>query len=491
MESESLHQKYRISLSALLCIFISISSISGQTGESPVIDSLERALRIETQDTSRIVKLCNLSFECSSRNTDKGIEYAEKAQALSRKINWKKGTALSLQFLGRNYWRAGNYKSALLYHQESLQLWIKIGESKQIAALYLYIGQDYADSHDYPKAIEYLGQALELYKSIESMDKISTVHGIIAWIYDNMGMNAEFKKNEMEALRISEELNDTKSIAIYSSNLASELIDQKKYTEAIRVFEQCNATLKKSEDFINLTLGYIEMSRCYSGSGDDVHAMKLLDTALFYGKKVNNSGLIGDVYTSLASILTAKKDHAGAIESLSQAIKYYNDANNSRHLLTAYNLSVVNLIQEKKYAQAADFLNKEKIILRSLGSTATRSTYYQELSALDSATEKWSDAFVHHKMYIAACDSLFREENTKKSAQAHMQYELHKNEEAAHLDEVERDALELQDLTIKEQAQKFRTIIISVILSFVIVLGFVGFYAYKKHQADPNKETDD
>ena len=227
MRSRSPYLNYRISLPVLFCILAFQSNVSGKTQESAVVDSLERVIKTETQDTNRIKQLCDLSFEYSSRNPDKGIECAETALALSKKINWNNGTALSLQVLGRNYWRAGNYKSALLYHEQSLQRWIKIGETKHIATLYLYIGQDYADSHDYPKAIENLVQSLEGYKSIEATDKIATIHGIIAWIYDNMGMKAEFRKNELEALRISEELNDEKSVAIYTSNLASELIDRK------------------------------------------------------------------------------------------------------------------------------------------------------------------------------------------------------------------------------------------------------------------------
>lgn len=481
----------RIFRLAILCFIFCENTASAQPSDSPVIDSLEQQLKKETQDTSRIKQLCTLSFEYSSRDTKKGIDCAEKALALSKKINWRKGSALSLQFLGRNYWRAGNFKSALQYHQQSLDLWVKIGESKYIATLYLYIGQDYADTHDYLKAIEYLGQSLEMYKSIGAQDKIATVHGIIAWIYDNMGMTAEFKKNELEALRISEELNDVKSVAIYTSNLASDLIYQKKYKEAIDVFERCNAILKKAEDYINLALGYIEMSRCYRESGDEAQAIKLLDSALFYSKKINNNGLIGDVHVNYAGIYSLKKDYAQAGKSLLVAIENYKIANNFKDLLDAYNLGAANYMLTKQFREADDFLKKEKVLLDLYGSTATRTWYYHELYVLDSTTGKSIDAMIHSYRYKAGCDSLIMQENKRKSAQSKLQQEFKKNESMAHLGEMAKHKQTSQEIRDADRSRKYQWTINCLVPILVILFSIFGYRFYKRKLAATDNKTND
>lgn len=412
------------------------------------MDSLENKLLTLAQDSNRVKALTELSFEYSSRNVNRGLELAEEALQLSKKIGWKKGEALALTHLGRNNWRKGDFKKAIYYHELALALWTKLERTDKIATVNMYMGQDYANSGDYSKALQYLTKAEQGFTNVNMKRHLGIVLGIKAWVYKNMGMYPEAMKNELEGLKAYESIGDVQGIAISSSNLADQLVGQKKYADALKVYFKAENVLKKNNDDINLASTNMDISTCYMMLGDDAKAIQHLQIALNYGTGIKDTNVIGDVYMRLAEIYLNKKNFDDAKIQLSKAINCYTTTHNAHSLLLAYNVMGWMLVNEKKYQEAALCFEKARQLLNSIESLADKSDYYKGLITLDSASGNWRDAFEHYKIYTATRDSMFNEENTKKLVQSQMLYEFEKKEAVVRAEQ-EKNETEI----LKQQAE--------------------------------------
>src|ERR1700752_3664632 len=103
---------------AILFILFSRQGVA----QNEKIDSLLQVIKVHKEDTNKVNALNELCFEYASSQPDKGIEYEEQGLALAVKIKFMPGKAESLNNLGLAFWKQGNYKKALEYHHQSLNL---------------------------------------------------------------------------------------------------------------------------------------------------------------------------------------------------------------------------------------------------------------------------------------------------------------------------------------------------------------------------------
>ena len=112
-------------------------------------------------------------------------------------------------------------------------------------------------------------------------------------------------------------------------------------------------------------------------------------------------------------------------------------------------------------------MTKSLSLSMEIGSLDNLKFNYEALIKLDSAKSDYKNAFRHYKLFISARDSLYNEENTRKSVQAQMQYDFDKKESLAKADQDKKDALAKKEL----QKQKL------IRDGFMIVFAVVGFFA--------------
>src|SRR2546430_10053503 len=76
-------------------------------------DSLANILATQGEDTSKVKTLNSLAWEYYSTNSDLSLNYAQRALALGKKINFKRGMASAFNTIGIAYYFKGNYPEAL------------------------------------------------------------------------------------------------------------------------------------------------------------------------------------------------------------------------------------------------------------------------------------------------------------------------------------------------------------------------------------------
>ncbi|MEW5760742.1 MAG: tetratricopeptide repeat protein, partial [Candidatus Thermoplasmatota archaeon] len=144
--------------------------------------------------------------------------------------------------LGLIYWEMGNYKSALKYHEDSLNFRLKVsdlGDYYGLSASYVNLGNMFMNRMEYNDGIRCYETALELKKKIGEMEDIASTHDIIALSYKKIGQYERAKENFLTALDIRKKENDLTKIAISYANLGSIFYSMNDYDSALNFYNQC------------------------------------------------------------------------------------------------------------------------------------------------------------------------------------------------------------------------------------------------------------
>src|SRR5688500_6790712 len=94
----------------ILIASIGVSVLHAQSNDR---DSISRLLQQSLQDTTRVLLLADLSFEYLESKPDTTLSLALEALALSRKIRFVKGEAVSLNRISNAYRQFGNYPKSM------------------------------------------------------------------------------------------------------------------------------------------------------------------------------------------------------------------------------------------------------------------------------------------------------------------------------------------------------------------------------------------
>ncbi|MCB0635138.1 MAG: tetratricopeptide repeat protein, partial [Lewinella sp.] len=430
-----------LSLSAFLVL-----SLPARAQNTPQIDSLQALLVTAPLDTNRVLLLADLSYAYLYLDMQASEDYGRQTLALAEQLDWPKGIALAHENTGRALWRQGDFEQALSLHLTARDQWRELGDEAKVAYLQIYIGQDYIDDGHYPEGLQYLNEALEAYERLGMKHRQSVIHNIIAWVYGNMGMEAESLEHEYASLRLSEELGDQRGVAISSSNLASHLFKEGRFEEAIAVFRRGTLVLEALGDLVNMSLMTIDIGLCFLDMGEPDSAMVYFQRSLEISTGSNNSSGIAMAYNSIGDVLAAQNKMEEALENYLLAADYFNEVANKPALAGHYAKIGRSYVQLGQYASARRYFDRAFVLNQELNSTKELNGYYEGRVLLDSATGHWQDAFSHYKLFIATRDSMYNEENTVRMVQTRMQYEFDKIEAAARAEQEKKDTLASQRL---------------------------------------------
>ena len=110
---------------------------SGQQAfpQQSVVDSLQAALKMAKDDTSRVNILCDICYEIRKRNPDSAITVGHRALRLANEKAFKPGIARAHTALGYPYINAKKYDSARVHLEKGLDVsqQLQLGETQAMA----------------------------------------------------------------------------------------------------------------------------------------------------------------------------------------------------------------------------------------------------------------------------------------------------------------------------------------------------------------------
>ena len=173
------------------------------------------------------------------------------------------------------YSRLGNYKEALTYSQNVLEIYIEFyGEQNhRVGLAYNNIAAIYEKLHEDQMALDYLAKSCEIYQTYgDSYPGLAVPYDLIGTIYLKHSMYDQAEKFIREGMRIREEAygKDNLDVAMSQNNLANLFQEKGEYEEAEEMF-----------------LKALEIVRSHLGDKDPKTATLLANLGVLYGKQKN------------------------------------------------------------------------------------------------------------------------------------------------------------------------------------------------------------
>jgi signal transduction histidine kinase len=238
------------------------------------------------EDSSKALLLSEIAYNYAFFQVDSGIEYAQKAIALAKQIQFKKGEAAGLASYGWNLWAAGYYDKALDAGLKSLRLQKGSGDTLRLLAIYGELIVFYRDVDDFDQAFRYGFITKNLCESVYGPD--SKKPGLEIF---QLGTVYLFKGNRLDSASyyIYREYGFEKAegdVGAYVYNMLGLLETAKKnYPKALEFYR---AALKAAADNMgnkfDIVNSYTYISQLYQETGR-------IDSSNWYAKEIlNKSG---------------------------------------------------------------------------------------------------------------------------------------------------------------------------------------------------------
>lgn len=349
---------------------------------NPNIDSLLHIAKDSPIDTLRANAYYKLGLIYWDSLYDKSIHYFEQSLKIAQKRDSWEDVADIHHRIAMVYFNQGEFDKSLFENQNSLSVYKTHGDSKGIGDVTNSIGIIYKTWGKYQKALEYFFLARDEYQKIGDSSGIGMAANNIGQIYFYQD---EYQK-AIEHFTLYYEISKSKKIpfamAGAANNIAASLVELYQHHEAIG--------------------WYKEASDLYSSLG------------IAMGVAIIND--------NIGSLLAKDHDYERALEHHLKAIEVFSEIGNQARL--AYALSNVGYVyfKLKQNNDALFHLKKSLQIAQERGLLETLKKCHFHLSQIFEATNNYSQALEHHKIYVSIKDSLVNIELTETLNQSELKH---------------------------------------------------------------------
>ena len=463
--------------------------------QNNVIDSLEKVLATQKEDTNKVNTLNALSRGLISvEDNERAMLHAQAAISLAEKLHFKTGEGFAYKNIGLVYTNKKNYIEGIKNISTAINFFQEAGSKLGIAYCYLVIGIIYEAQYNGPQAINKYATALKIFNETGSVAGMAETYYFTGRTYYYSVVNyPEALKNFYASLKLWEQLGNKLEISHVLQCIGELYFFQDRYTEALDNF---TASLKISEEILNkvgLAHSYQSIADISFKRGNYADALSKYFEALKIFKEMNMNGSaafaysgVAKIYEEQAAIATSNGDHITAESKLADALKTHftsiefaekaGDIGGLTYYY-AYTASVYiklnDLVEAKKYADKSLQLSKE------LPTKDNFEKSYAALAELDSAQGNFKEAFNHYKIYISYRDSIVNEESAMKSLMHKTQYESEKNEAL----------LQAKQAKINARQTRTRNLQYTAIAVFLLLAVFLYWNNRQKQKAKTKIET--
>jgi len=393
-------------------IFVAVClNISWAQGQQEKIDSLLKVLKTAGEDSSKVNSLNSLSTQLwQIGDYDRAKRYADDALTLSQKINYKKGKATAYNNIGVIYDYQGHYSEALDNYFISLKINEEINNKKGRAGCFSNIALIYDEQGLYPDALKNHYASLKIFEEIGDKKGIARTYNNIGLIYKNQGDYDEALKNYFASLKTKQEIGDKMGISVSYNNIGNTYALQENYPEALKNYL---ASLK----------------------------LKL---------EIGDKNGIASSYGNLAIVNYKQGNYPDALKNDFASLKIFEEIGYRQGIAGSFSNIGMVYMKLNQFSEAKKYLDDGLSLSNEIGFKELIINAYEGLTLWDSTTGNYKKAFEHYKMYTLYRDSLFNEENTKKTVQSQMQYDFDKKEAVTKAEQDKKDAVAAAE--IKRQA---------------------------------------
>ena len=249
------------------------------------IDSLLNKLKIAKEDTNKVNLLNNLAYYYSKPNPDSAFLLGEEAFSLSKKINYTKGKALSMQNIAYTNYKNNDFAEALNFYHKSLDYFIEIKDSSEITITYTEIAKIHYRLNNYDNAIKFMTKSLNIYEQKKDLKNISKSYNNLGVLYKYVGNYDTAIIFFQKALKIHIQRKDSVSMSMVYNNMASLYIMKNDYKQAEAYLQKSLEIKEKKGLKSGMAVSYGNLAELYNSLADSINSFQNYKISISYAKK--------------------------------------------------------------------------------------------------------------------------------------------------------------------------------------------------------------
>ena len=390
-----------LSIIYFLCLLSKVFS------QQNIHDSLVDFIEHSANDTNKINAMLKVGRMNAFNNPAMALQWHQKALALSQKIKWEKGEAISQHGVGFSFYLVGDIPSAKKELQRAIGYSRKI-KNKTIEATSINDqGLIFYSEGEYEKALRNFFEALRMREALGDNAATAKTLTNIGLVFHKKGDNENSLVYQLRALKLREEVGDKNGIAGSLNNIAMVYEGKKEYNAALEYYLKAVAINEVTGNSNWLAVNYNNIGNIYiaqakkdSLSQDKAKlqsALKYLLSSYKIRQQIGDSMEFCVPLCNIAIIYYDLKNYDKALEYFQLAVYYGHKTNNRDTLLHAY----------------------------------------KEMAAAYAAKGNFSKAYESHKMFSALQDSVMNVENSRQINEMSAKYESEKKDQAYKVKESE------------------------------------------------------
>ncbi len=432
-------------------------------------------------------------------NFPKADSLARLSLSMAQNLKYLKGQAYAFNDIGAIYDDKGEYTKAMDYYARSLDIKKQMGDKHGIAMALNNMGLVYQKQSDYGQALVDYNEALERFNEINDKNGIAISLDNIGEVYFRQGNYPQALQEHLDALKILEELGDKDAMALSLQNIGDIYFKQYDYTKALDNFHRAIKLFGETGDkdglantLNNIGEVYFQQGDSASARGDSAELNERYSLALKqYGDALKIRQEIGDKdgeaipRLNMGEIYMKQKKYDEALQYFMESLKIFEGNGTKDGISICLNDIADNYTRQKKYKEALEYADKGLTVAKEIGSLEGIEHANQSLSGIYESIGNGSNALDYYKAFVTAHDSIFNQENTKKSVRAEMNFDFEKKQASEKADQDKKDALQ------QEQARKQRVVIYFISGILLLVMG-IAVFAYRSYlqKQRTNRELD-
>jgi two-component system, NarL family, sensor histidine kinase UhpB len=416
----------------LSVIFLFLLSFGN--AQRPLIDSLQKVLLTQKEDTNKVNTLLLLSSISGGQgNTLQVLRNSQAALELAEKLNFERGKGRAYMEVGFAFSISGKLTEAVSCYNQAWKQFKLLNDKHGIADCYKSIGQCYYNEGDRVEAIKYYFKAFGIYEDLKDKAMMASTLFSIGYTHQLQANFEEANNYYKRCLSMWKELGNKFQIASVSYSIADVYIQQKQYNKsldnslyALQTLKNINSVSPLLPRTINLTgRAYEEMGATASASGDEV---------------------------------TAAKNYANAFESYKEAIGAAEKISYKPVVFSSTGFLGSLYMKMRKYDLAREHLEKSLAFYIGTKNYPMLTYDYERLARLDSIQGNYKEAYGHYRAYMEIRDSTFiNDVEMRKLSEAKGRYEFIKREDSLKFaQQLTAEKLKQQQLLAVQQQQQLQ-----------------------------------
>lgn len=358
------------------------------------IDSLSQLINDEANPSQKAELLLKRGVLFSKNEREKGFDDLEQALNFFSEKGDGQGKTDSYIAFGNLHFIYGEPQEAARYDSLAMQLAKNIQYKKGRAVGIGNLGREFINLGDLNEAETLIKEAIAIEETFKPLDKDR-----LAELYNRYNIIVSAKGNYLEGLSLIEKAialskgsKNDKQVSLIYSNYANTLSRLSKFDEAVEMHFKVIRLSEKMKDTTGLLRVYNNLGIAFRNGGEFDKAITYYKKSIALGKQSANYKSLGLSLVNLATVYSEKKQLDAMDTLYVQGISYFEKASDVAGIAFANHNYGNFLILTKNYTEADKRLQEAYRLRKKIGTELAAASSLSVLGKSAMEQKKWKEA---------------------------------------------------------------------------------------------------